>query len=176
MVNELRPLALRREGHPRVSIARKINEIKIAVYTIEVDRLRATGCITGERQPAFPCKCIDQTGFADVASTQKRYLGQPVGGELLGTTGTVDEFCCQFYYTGRVGGRKRVVNNSIPCFRRFVCSAGLLTQALRSPAPRPATALWRNWQDPASCARRPMSRSAAESRSTAQSGKRFERV
>src|SRR5580658_5211529 len=109
MFNELRPLALGRKGHPRVSITRQIDEIKIAVYTIEVDRLRATGCITGERQPAFPCKCIDQAGFADVASTQKSYLGQPVGGELLGTTGTINEFCYQFYNTGTVGGCKRFV-------------------------------------------------------------------
>ena len=92
MFNELRPLALRRKGHPRVSIARQIDEIEIAVYTVEVDRLGTARCITGKRQPSFPCKCIYQTGFPDVASTQKRYLGQPVGGELLGTNGTVNEF------------------------------------------------------------------------------------
>ena len=123
MFNELRPLALRRKRHPRVSIARQIDEIKTAVYTIEVDRLRAAGCITGKRQPAFPSECINKTGLADIASTQKSYLGQPVGGELLGTTGTVDEFCYQVYYTGRVGGRKRVVNNSITCFSLLVGSA-----------------------------------------------------
>src|SRR5580704_1462191 len=118
MFNELRPLARIRTGQPRVTITSQIDEIRIAVYTIEVDRLRATGCITGERQPAFPCKCIDQAGFADVASTQKSYLGQPVGGELLGTTGTVDEFCYQCYYTGKEGGSKRTVNSSIACFSR----------------------------------------------------------
>ena len=118
MFNELRPLALRRKWHPRVSIPWQIHEVQIAVYTVEVDRLRATGCITGKRQPAFPCECINKTGLTDVASTQKSYLGQPVGGELLGTTGTIDEFCYQFYYTGKVGGSKRVVNNSIACFQK----------------------------------------------------------
>src|ERR1700722_7812874 len=107
MFNELRPLALRRKGHPRVSIARQIDEIEIAVYTVEVDRLGTAGCITGKRQPSFPGKCINQAGFADIASTQKSYLGQPVGGELLGTTGTVDEFSYQCYYTGKEGGSKR---------------------------------------------------------------------
>src|SRR5579862_2936384 len=104
MFNELRPLAFRRKGHPGVSIAGQIDEIEVAVYAIEVDRLRATGCITGERQPASPCKCINQAGLADIAPTQESYLGQPVGGELLGTTGTIDEFRFQFYYTGRMGG------------------------------------------------------------------------
>src|SRR5580658_9079410 len=118
MFNELCPLALRRKGHPGVSIPWQIDEVKVAVYTIEVDRLRATGCITSERQPFLSCECIDQTGFADIASTQKCYLGQPVGGELLGTTGTVDEFCYQVYYTGKVGGSKRIVNSSITCFGR----------------------------------------------------------
>ena len=108
MFNELCPLALRGKRHPRVSIAWKIDEIKVAVYTIEVDRLRTTGRIAGERQSFLSYECIDQTGFADIASTQKSYLGQPIGGELLGTTGTIDEFCYQFYYTGKVGGSKRV--------------------------------------------------------------------
>jgi hypothetical protein len=124
MFNELRPLAFRGKGHPRVSIAGQIDEIKIAVYTVEVDRLRPARCITGKRQPSFPCKCINKTGFPDVASTQERYLGQPVGGELLGTTGTIDEFCYQFYYTGKVGGGKRTVNSSIACFQE----ASLLSQ------------------------------------------------
>jgi hypothetical protein len=66
--------------------------MEVAIDSIEIDRLRTTGRIAGERQPSFSCKCIDQAGFSDVASTQKSYLGQPVGGELLGTTGTVDEF------------------------------------------------------------------------------------
>ncbi len=117
MFNELRPLAFRGKGHPRVSVAGQIDEVKIPVYTVEVDRLRPARCITGKRQPSFPCKCIDQTGFPDVASTQERYLGQPVGGELLGTAGTIDEFCYQFYYTGKVGGGKRAVNSSIACFQ-----------------------------------------------------------
>src|SRR5580700_8478897 len=121
MFNELRPLAFRGKGHPRVSVPGQVDEIETAVYTVEVDRLRATGCITGKRQPSLPCKCVNQTGFPDVASTQKRYLGQPVGGELLGTTGTIDEFCYQFHYTGRLAGDKGAVNNSITCFspKRF---------------------------------------------------------
>ena len=92
MFNELCPLALRGKGHPRVSITWKVDKIEISIYSVEVNRLRTTGRITGERQPAFPCKRIDQAGFSDVASSQESYLGQPVGGELLGTTGTVYEF------------------------------------------------------------------------------------
>ena len=92
MFNELRPLGLGGEGHFGISITWKIHEIAIAIDSIEVDRLRTTWRITGERQPLFSCECIDQAGFSDVASTQESYLGQPVGGELLGTTGTVDEF------------------------------------------------------------------------------------
>jgi len=92
MFNELFPLALRCKGHPCVSIAWKVNQIESSIYSIEVNRLRTTGRITGERQPAFSCKRIEQAGLSDVASSQERYLGQPVGGELLGTTGTVNEF------------------------------------------------------------------------------------
>ncbi len=92
MFNELCPLGLCGEGHPSVSITWKIHEIEAAIDPVKIDRLRTTGRITGERQPAFSCQCINQAGFSDVASTQKSYLGQPVGGELLGTTGTVDEF------------------------------------------------------------------------------------
>ena len=88
MFNELCPLALRGEWHPRVSITWKVDKIEIAIHPVEVNRLRTSGRITGERQPAFSCKRIDQAGFSDVASSQESYLGQPVGGELLGTTGT----------------------------------------------------------------------------------------
>ncbi|SRR6266699_2536353 len=108
MFNEFRPLALGGKGHSRVSITRKVDEIKIPVYAIEVDRLRAARCITGKRQPTLSRKRIDQAGFSDIASTQKSYLGQSVGGELLGSTGTLNEFRFQFYYTGRAGGRKEV--------------------------------------------------------------------
>lgn len=92
MFNELCPLTLRRKRHLRVSVPGKIDKIEIAINSVEVNRLRPSGRITGERQLSFPCKRIDQAGFSDVASPQESYLGQPVGGELLGTTGTVYEF------------------------------------------------------------------------------------
>ncbi len=92
MFNELCPLALGGKGRPRVSVPRKVDEIEIVVYSIEVNRLRTTGCITGERQPAFSRERINQAGFSDVASSQESDFRQPVGRELLGTTCTVDEF------------------------------------------------------------------------------------
>jgi hypothetical protein len=113
MFNEFRPIVFGREGHSRISITRQIDEIEITFYSIKVDRLRAARCVTGKRQPALSRKRIDQTGFSDIASPQEGYLGQPVGGELLGRTSTLDEFRFQFYYTGRAGGRKGVVNNII---------------------------------------------------------------
>jgi hypothetical protein len=124
MFNELCPLALCCEGNLGVSVAGQIHEIETAVYSIEIDRLRATRRVTGERQPAFPCKRVDEAGFADVASTQEGYLGQPVDGELLGTTGTVNEFCYQFYYTGRAGGCKRFVTTIVPRFGWLRLQAG----------------------------------------------------
>ena len=92
MFNELCPLALGGKGRPRVSIPWKVDKIEIVVYSIEVYRLRTTGCTAGERQPAFSCKRINQAGFSDVASSEESNLRQPVGRELLGTTCTVDEF------------------------------------------------------------------------------------
>ena len=113
MFNEFCPFVFGREGHSCVSITGQIDEIEITFYSIKIDRLRAARCITGKRQPALSCKRIDQTGFSDIASPQEGYLGQPVGGELLGCTGTLSEFRFQFYYTGKAGGRKGVVNNII---------------------------------------------------------------
>lgn len=81
--------------------------MQIAIDSVEIDRLRATGCIAGERQPALSCQRVDQAGFSDVASSKERDFGQSAFGELLGTTGAVNEFRYQFYYTGKEGGRKR---------------------------------------------------------------------
>jgi hypothetical protein len=81
--------------------------MQVAIDSVEIDRLRTTGRITGECQLALPCKRVDKAGLSYVASSQERYLGQSASGELLGTTGTVDEFCFQFYYTRREGGSKR---------------------------------------------------------------------
>ena len=92
MVNKLRPFVFSRDGHTRVSIAGQIDEVEFPVYAIEIDRLRAAGRVTGERQPLFPNDSIDEAGFADIASSQKSYFGQPVGGELLGTISTKNEF------------------------------------------------------------------------------------
>src|SRR5215469_9584183 len=103
MFNELRPLGFGAEGHPGVSVSGEIDEVTIAVNTIEINRLGPTGCVACERQPTLSCQCIYEAGLADVAPTQESYLGQPVGGELLGTTRTIDEFRFQLYYTGRMG-------------------------------------------------------------------------
>ncbi len=99
MFNELRPFGLGRQWHFLVTVPWEIDEIQFAVDSIEVDRLRATGRVTGECQSSSSRKCINKTGFANVAASQESYLGQPVGGELLGPTGTLNEFCYQFYYT-----------------------------------------------------------------------------
>ena len=68
MFNELCPFVLRGHGYSCVSVPGQIDEVEVAVYSIEVDRLRTTRCIAGERQPAFSRKRIYQAGFADVAS------------------------------------------------------------------------------------------------------------
>ena len=87
MLNELCPFVLRRQRHARISIAGQIDEVEFAVDPVKIDRLRSARRITGERQPLLSRNCIDQTGFADIASPQKSDLGQPIGGELLGTVG-----------------------------------------------------------------------------------------
>ena len=100
MFDELRPFVFRGDGRPRVAVTREVDEIQFAIDAIEINRLRATWRVTGERQPALSHKGINQAGLADVASSQKSHLGQPVGGELPGTIGTLNEFRFQFYYTG----------------------------------------------------------------------------
>src|SRR5882757_6168329 len=111
MFNEPRPFVFRGNRHLRISISGQVYKIELVVYTIEVDRLRPAGRITGERQPSFtrfPCNRIEKAGFSDIAPPQKSYLGQPVGGELLGTTGANGEFRYQVYYTQKMDGIKGV--------------------------------------------------------------------
>ena len=98
MFNELCPLALRGKRRPRVSVTWKIDEIEIAIYPVEVNRLRTTGRITGERQLALSNERIDKAGLTDVTSPKKCHFRQSVGGELSGIVNAFDEFCFQVYY------------------------------------------------------------------------------
>ena len=53
---------------PGVSISRKIDEVELPVDPVKIDRLRATRCVAGERQPFLPGQGINQAGLPDVAS------------------------------------------------------------------------------------------------------------
>ena len=68
MFNELRPLGFGAEGHPGVSVSRKIDEIKRVLDAIKIDRLRAAWRIAGKSQPFLAGKGVDEAGFPYVTS------------------------------------------------------------------------------------------------------------
>ncbi len=67
--NELFPLERSVLGNPSVSVPWKIDEIMRTVDSIEVDRLRATGSVTGKSQPFCAREGIDQAGLANVTAS-----------------------------------------------------------------------------------------------------------
>ena len=70
--NQLFPLTRDVLGNFRETIPREIYKTQSLVELEEIDRLRTAGPRTGIRQPVSPYQRINETGFADVASSQKR--------------------------------------------------------------------------------------------------------
>ena len=81
-----------RQRNLRIAVARKIHEVKAAINAIEVYGLGSARGVAGEGKPLLSRYRIDKTGFTDIASPQKSYLGHPVGGEVLGFICAKDEF------------------------------------------------------------------------------------
>ena len=78
--DQLFPLACYFLGDFGETIPWQVDEVELAVDLIEIDQLRTSGPGTGKRQPLATREAVQQTGFADVASAQKRNLRQRLGG------------------------------------------------------------------------------------------------
>ena len=72
--------------------------MKPVIYAIEVDRLRATGCIAGKCQLALPHQIVNQAGFSNVTSPEKSDLRKTIAGKIGGTICASFEFRFQVYY------------------------------------------------------------------------------
>ena len=87
-LNHRLPLPAYYSRNPGISITREIDKVKPTVDLIKIYGLRAARRIAGERQLSLPGESVDQAGFANITSPQKRNLRKRVGGELLGLGGT----------------------------------------------------------------------------------------
>ena len=116
--------------------------MKPVIYAIEVDRLRATGCIAGKCQLALPDQIVNQAGFSNVTSPEKSDLRKTIAGKIGGTICASFEFRFQVYYIrGDLKRGRGTCKGLFLIVARFhpvpLSGSGRLIGRLRLPGPLP---------------------------------------
>jgi hypothetical protein len=91
MLDKLSPLVLDFDRDSGITIPGEVNELNLVVYPIEIDYLRTARLRAGEGQPAFAYQAIQQAGFTDITSAQKRNLREAVVRKLVRPRGACNK-------------------------------------------------------------------------------------